>query len=152
MEKKKSGLSIKIVILVPVFLLGIISIASNILAVSNIRRVNANASTIADESMSTISELSAIQEKAQVIHRMALSHIIATDLNSMVKLVDDIRSAQADLDKELEAYEKYVTDNNKSEYDSLLESYEKFKLAIGNVMANSAVFSIPSACSFIFFV
>lgn len=137
MEKKKSGLSIKIVILVPVFLLGIISIASNILAVSNIRRVNANASTIADESMSTISELSAIQEKAQVIHRMALSHIIATDLNSMVKLVDDIRSAQADLDKELEAYEKYVTDNNKSEYDSLLESYEKFKLAIGNVMANS---------------
>ena len=65
MEKKKSGLSIKIVILVPVFLLGIISIVSNLLAVSNIRRVNSNATTIADESMATISELSSIQEKAR---------------------------------------------------------------------------------------
>ena len=137
MEKKKSGLSIKIVILVPVFLLGIISIVSNLLAVSNIRRVNSNATTIADESMATISELSSIQEKAQVIHRMALSHIIATDLNSMVKLVDDIRVAQAELDEALEAYEKYVTDNNREEYDSLHESFEKFKIAIGNVMANS---------------
>ena len=135
--KKKSKLSIKIAILVPVFLLGIISIMSNLLGVSNVRSVNSNASVIADESMTTISELASIQEKAQVIHRMALSHIIATDLNSMVKLVDDIRVAQDELDQELANYKKYVTDDNRSDYENLLSSYEAFKKAIGNVMANS---------------
>ena len=134
---KKRSLSIKVVILVPVFLLGIISILSNFLAVSNIRRVNSNASVIADESMTTISELAAIQDKTQIIHRMALSHIIAADLNSMVKLVDDIRVAQDELDEALVNYKKYVTDDNKESYESLLASYEAFKKAIGNVMANS---------------
>ena len=134
---KKRYLSIKIVILVPVFLLGIISIISNLLAVKNVQSVNSNASVIADESMATISELAAIQEKAQIIHRMALSHIIATDLNSMVKLVDDIRVAQAELDDALENYEKYVTEDYRKDYDTLLSSYEAFKKAIGNVMANS---------------
>ena len=135
--KKKSKLSIKIAILVPVFLLGIISIMSNLLGVSNVRSVNSNASVIADESMTTISELASIQEKAQVIHRMALSHIIATDLNSMVKLVDDIRVAQDELDQALANYKKYVTDDNRSDYEALLSSYAEFKKAIGNVMANS---------------
>ena len=135
--KKKSKLSIKIAILVPVFLLGIISIMSNLLGVSNVRSVNSNASVIADESMTTISELASIQEKAQVIHRMALSHIIATDLNSMVKLVDDIRVAQDELDQALANYKKYVTEDNRSDYEALLSSYAEFKKAIGNVMANS---------------
>ena len=134
---KKSKLSIKIAILVPVFLLGIISIMSNLLGVMNVRSVNSNASVIADESMTTISELASIQEKAQIIHRMALSHIIATDLNSMVKLVEDIRVAQDELDEALKSYEKYVTDENRSDYEALLTSYEAFKKAIGNVMANS---------------
>lgn len=134
---KKRYLSIKIVILVPVFLLGIISIISNLLAVKNVQSVNSNASVIADESMATISELAAIQEKAQIIHRMALSHIIATDLNSMVQLVEDIRVAQGELDVALEDYEKYVTEDYRKDYDALLSSYEAFKKAIGNVMANS---------------
>ena len=134
---KKRSLSIKVVILVPVFLLGIISIVSNFLAVTNIRRVNSNASVIADESMTTISELADIQDKTQVIHRMALSHIIATDLNSMVKLVEDVRVAQDELDEALANYEKYVAEDNKADFESLLTSYEAFKKAIGNVMANS---------------
>lgn len=134
---KKRSLSIKVVILVPVFLLGIISIVSNFLAVTNIRRVNSNASVIEDESMTTISELADIQDKTQVIHRMALSHIIATDLNSMVKLVEDVRVAQDELDEALANYEKYVAEDNKADYESLLTSYEAFKKAIGNVMANS---------------
>ena len=146
--KKKSKLSIKIAILVPVFLLGIISIISNLLAVSNVRSVNSNASVIADESMTTISELASIQEKAQVIHRMALSHIIATDLNSMVKLVEDIRVAQDELDEALKNYEKYVTDENRSDYEALRESYKAFKKAIGNVMANSGGGNTVQAYSF----
>ena len=107
------------------------------LAVKNVQSVNSNASVIADESMVTISELAAIQEKAQIIHRMALSHIIATDLNSMVQLVEDIRVAQGELDVALEDYEKYVTEDYRKDYDALLSSYEAFKKAIGNVMANS---------------
>ena len=137
MKKKKRYLSIKIVILVPVFILGIISIISNITAISNIRSVNSNASEIADEYMVSISKLATIQEDAQEIHRLALSHIIATDLDTMLKLVDTIRSEQAALDEALADYEQYVSEADKKDYESLLESYENFKYQIANLMAYS---------------
>ena len=46
--KKKSYISTKFIILIPVFILGFVSVVSNILAVTNIKRVNANATQIAN--------------------------------------------------------------------------------------------------------
>lgn len=52
MNKKRT--SLKALILVPVFILGILSVLSNVMAVNNIRKVNRNASRIADDCMNSI--------------------------------------------------------------------------------------------------
>ena len=76
--KKKSYISTKFIILIPVFILGFVSVVSNILAVTNIKRVNANATQIANGYMNCISELGDIQKETLLIHRLGLSHIVAT--------------------------------------------------------------------------
>lgn len=135
--KKKGYLSIKIIILVPVFILGIVSVLSNVTAISNTRNVNANASEIADEYMVSISKLGAIQEQTQEIHRLALSHIIATDLDTMIGLVESIREEEAELDEKLKEYKQYLLEEDSASYEELLASYENFKYQIGNLMAYS---------------
>ena len=82
--KKKSYISTKFIILIPVFILGFVSVVSNILAVTNIKRVNANATQIANGYMSCISELGDIQKETLLIHRLGLSHIVATDLDAVL--------------------------------------------------------------------
>ena len=46
--KKQGRFSTKMIILIPVFVIGIISIISSVLAVKNIRKVNENATQIAN--------------------------------------------------------------------------------------------------------
>ena len=137
--KKKSYISTKFIILIPVFILGFVSVVSNILAVTNIKRVNANATQIANGYMSCISELGDIQKETLLIHRLGLSHIVATDLNTMISLVETIRSEQETLETYLDDFQEYVTDdNNKAEYDALVSNYEGMKYELANLMAYSA--------------
>ena len=56
--KKKS--SIRVMIMVPVLLLGLVSILSNVMAVVNLRKVNQTASIIADDYLTAITELDTI--------------------------------------------------------------------------------------------
>ena len=69
---KKKRTSLKVLILIPVFILGILSIISNAMAINNIRMVNSNASNIADNYMNSISLLGDIQNKTQSIHKLVL--------------------------------------------------------------------------------
>ncbi len=136
--KKKSYISTKFIILIPVFILGFVSVVSNILAVTNIKRVNANATQIANGYMNCISELGDIQKETLLIHRLGLSHIVATDLNTMISLVEIIRSEQETLETYLDDFQEYVTDDNKAEYDALVSNYEGMKYELANLMAYSA--------------
>ena len=136
--KKKSYISTKFIILIPVFILGFVSVVSNILAVTNIKRVNANATQIANGYMSCISELGDIQKETLLIHRLGLSHIVATDLNTMISLVETIRSEQETLETYLDDFQEYVTDDNKAEYDALVSNFEGMKYELANLMAYSA--------------
>ena len=136
--KKKSYISTKFIILIPVFILGFVSVVSNILAVTNIRRVNANATQIANGYMNCISELGDIQKETLLIHRLGLSHIVATDLITMISLVETIRSEQETLETYLDDFQEYVTDDNKAEYDELVSNYEGMKYELANLMAYSA--------------
>lgn len=136
--KKKGRISTKIIILLPVFVLGIVTIFSNVIAVINVRKVNANATQIANRYMSCISDLGKIEEKTQSIHRLGLSHIVATDLNTMISLVETIRSEEDVLEGYLEEFQVYVTEDNKEDYDNLLVNYEGLKYEIANLMAYSA--------------
>lgn len=74
--------------LIPVFILGIFSIISNVMSVSNIRNVNRSAVQISEVSLKNVSGLAEIQKQTQDIHNLGLSHIIAVDLDSMIKLVE----------------------------------------------------------------
>lgn len=137
MNKKRT--SLKALILVPVFILGILSVLSNVMAVNNIRKVNRNASRIADDCMNSISELSAIENETQFIHKLGLSHIIATDLNTMISIVEEMQTEQETLEQELEDYRKYVEPEDESSYETVVSNYETMKYELGNLMAYSAL-------------
>ena len=135
-QKKK--LSTKLIILIPVFILGIFSIISNVMSVSNIRNVNRSALQISEVSLKNVSGLAEIQKQTQDIHNLGLSHIIAVDLDSMIQLVEKIRSQEDALEKDLESYKIYVTPDTKKEYNDIKKNYEELKYECANVMAFSA--------------
>ena len=135
-QKKK--LSTKLIILIPVFILGIFSIISNVMSVSNIRNVNRSAVQISEVSLKNVSGLAEIQKQTQDIHNLGLSHIIAVDRDSMIRLVEKIRSQEDALEKDLESYKIYVTPDTKKEYNDIKKNYEELKYECANVMAFSA--------------
>lgn len=135
-QKKK--LSTKLIILIPVFILGIFSIISNVMSVFNIKNVNRSAVQISEVSLKNVSGLAEIQKQTQDIHNLGLSHIIAVDLDSMIQLVEKIRSQEDALEKDLESYKIYVTPDTKKEYNDIKKNYEELKYECANVMAFSA--------------
>ncbi len=136
--KSRPRLSIKLLTLIPIFVLSFVCILSNIVAVHNIRSVNRTASTIADDYMTGIFNLSNIQRETQRLHSMALSHIIATDLDTMVELVDSIRAEEVLLDNMLLEYGAAISPENAQSYEKLLSEYENLKYAIVTLFGYSA--------------
>lgn len=137
--KKNYRISITTVILLPVLILGIVCVISNLQGISNIQRVNSNASEIADGYMTSISKLAEIQKETQSIHSKGLSHIIATDLDTMVSMVDTIRAEQEVLEGYLEEYEQnYLREADKEAFGQIVSNYEAMKYEIANMMAYSA--------------
>ena len=124
--------------MIPVFILGVFSIISNMISVSNIRNINRNAKQISEVSLNNISSLAEIERQTQDIHKLGLSHIIATDLDSMIQLVEEIRSQEAVLEKDLGNYKKYVTSDTQKEYKDIQDNYENLKYECANLMAYSA--------------
>lgn len=137
-QQNSPRLSIKLLTLIPIFVLSFVCILSNIVAVHNIRNVNRTATTIADDYMTGIFHLSNIQRETQRLHSMALSHIIATDLDTMVELVDDILAEEALLDTMLAEYGTSVSAENSSSYEKLLTDYENLKYTIITLFGYSA--------------
>ena len=136
--KQKKKLSTKLIILIPVFILGIFSIISNVMSVFNIKNVNRSAVQISEVSLKNVSSLAEIQRQTQDMHNLGLSHIIAVDLDSMIQLVEKIRSQEDALEKDLESYKTYVTPDTQKEYNDIKKKYEELKYECANVMAFSA--------------
>lgn len=133
----KKRLSITIVILVPVFILGVLAIFSNIAAINNLKRVNTTAVTISEEHMVNISQLSDIEKELQEIHKKALSHIIATDLDTLIATVAEVRAEEEILDTYFVEYKDSLVEENASAYNTLVSNYETMKYEIANLMAYS---------------
>lgn len=133
----KKRISIKLLILIPVFILGFLAIFSNVEAIMNLGSVNDTAVTISDEHMKNIAELSEIQKKTQSIHRLALSHIIATDLDTLIGIVESVRSEQDELDEYLKQYGPSLEKFDSDAYEKLLANYDSMKYEIANLMAYS---------------
>lgn len=135
----KKRTSLKTLILLPVFILGALTIICNVMAINNIRTVNSNAADITDNCMMSVSDLGEIKNDIQVIHALGLSHIIATDLNTMISVVGEINDNQEELEKKLDEYKKYVQNDDMDTYNSLVSNYNTMKYELGNIMAYSAL-------------
>ena len=135
----KKRTSLKTLILLPVFILGALTIICNVMAINNIRTVNSNAADITDNCMRSVSDLGEIKNDIQVIHTLGLSHIIATDLNTMISVVGEINDNQEELEKKLDEYKKYVQNDDMDTYNSLVSNYNTMKYELGNIMAYSAL-------------
>ncbi|SHI22218.1 Methyl-accepting chemotaxis protein [Butyrivibrio fibrisolvens DSM 3071] len=135
MKKRRS---IRLLILIPVLLLGAVSIVSNILALFNLSKVNNTASKIADEYMVAITELDTIGQTSKDIHTLALSHIVATDFETMTSVIADIESEEAVLDETIAAYSKFTTASNQEYYEKMQQDYKTFQDSIKVLLAQSA--------------
>lgn len=135
----KKRTSLKTLILLPVFILGALTIICNAMAINNIRTVNSNAADITDNCMRSVSDLGEIKNDIQVIHTLGLSHIIATDLNTMISVVGEINDNQEELEQKLDEYKKYVQNDDMDTYNSLVSNYNTMKYELGNIMAYSAL-------------
>ena len=135
----KKRTSLKTLILLPVFILGALTIICNVMAINNIRTVNSNAADITDNCMRSVSDLGEIKNDIQVIHTLGLSHIIATDLNTMISVVGEVSDNQEELEQKLDEYKKYVQNDDMDTYNSLVSNYNTMKYELGNIMAYSAL-------------
>lgn len=134
----KGRLTLQQRLILPIILLGLITLLSNILAVFSINNVHANAGTIVDKSMVSEERLDDIRRSVMDIHRLALSHIVAEDHATMIRLVQEIKAEEAALDEKLSAYESYVSGEDRETYQSLLGSYAEFKHALVYLVSASA--------------
>lgn len=137
-KNKKLRIGTKSILLLPVFILGVVCIVANVFSVINIQTVNTNASKVSDEYMSGITALSEIQKETQNVHKLGLSHIVSTDLEAMISLVDTIREKEDILDGYLKDYQSYVTEEQQGNYEQLIENYEGLKWEIASLMTYSA--------------
>ncbi len=134
----KGKLTLQQRLAVPVILLGLITLLSNVLAVFSINNVNANAGTIVDEYMVSESNLEDIRQSMMDIHRLALSHIVAADHATMIRLVQEIKAAEAILDEKLADYEPFAEEAGQDDYRALLRAYDSFKHALVRLVCASA--------------
>lgn len=142
------NISLKQRLIIPIALLGIVAFLSNILSVINIHNVNANASNIADNYMDSKSRLAEICQASMNIHKMALSHIVATDYDTMITLVQQIKEEESLLDDMLAEYKKHVAGEDKKQYESLLSNYDSFKHALVHLVCASAGHKTQDAYGF----
>ena len=140
------NISLKHRLIIPVALLGIVALLSNILSIINIRNVNSSASNIADNYMDGQSRLAEICQSYMNIHKMSLSHIVATDYNTMITLVQQIKEEEALLDDMLAEYKYYVMPEDQKQYELLLSDYSSFKHSLVLLVCASASHKTQYAC------
>lgn len=90
MKNKKT--SIKWWIFAPIAIMAAMMFISNGTSIVSLKNVNKEAKEISDVYLEEISRLGDIQGDIKDLHSMALSHIVATDVDSMINLVNSINN------------------------------------------------------------
>ena len=136
-QKGRKQLSTKM-ILIPVFVVGFVSVISSIWSLRNLSKVNSAASQIVDSSMVGTQILNDIELETLDLNTLALSHIVSTDLSSMIDIVSDVRTHEDSMKKLLDEYAPYVNLETKRSYNIVCDNYTSLVEECGNVMAFSA--------------
>lgn len=142
------NISLKHRLIIPIALLGIVAVLSNILSILNIRNVNMSAANIADNYMDGKDRLAEICQSSMNIHKMALSHIVATDYDTMTTLVGQIKQEEALLEEKLQEFEQYVMPKDRAQYEVLLSDYDSFRHALVFLVCASASHRTQDAYGF----
>ena len=137
MNNGKRKTSIRDMILIPVIILGLVGIFSNLMSVTSLLRVNKSASVIANQYLVGVQQLAAIESSSEEIHSLALSHIVATDFNTMIEIVTEIENLEIKLEEDINKYAQYV-DGDNADYNKLKTDFVEYKRAVKNVLAFSA--------------
>ena len=137
MNNGKRKTSIRDMILIPVIILGLVGIFSNLMSVTSLLRVNKSASVIANQYLVGVQQLAAIESSSEEIHSLALSHIVATDFNTMIEIVTEIENLEIKLEEDINKYAQYV-DGDNADYNALKSDFVEYKRAVKNVLAFSA--------------
>ena len=137
MNNGKRKTSIRDMILIPVIILGLVGIFSNLMSVTSLLRVNKSASVIANQYLVGVQQLAAIESSSEEIHSLALSHIVATDFNTMIEIVTEIENLEMKLEEDINKYAQYV-DGDNADYNALKSDFVEYKRAVKNVLAFSA--------------
>lgn len=131
--------SVRGLILVALSILGAVAVISNLISNRSLARMNSSSAVIADESMKTIDDLSNIDSYTQSIYQKALSHIVATDYSTKVKMIEEIQSDEAALEKQLnQNYSGAFSDEDKASIKKLADQYLTLKKAVNILTAASA--------------
>ncbi len=131
--------SVRGLILVALSILGAVAIISNLISNRSLARMNSSSAVIADESMKTIDDLSNIDSYTQSIYQKALSHIVATGYSTKVKMIEEIQSDEAALEKQLnQNYSGAFSDEDKASIKKLADQYLTLKKAVNILTAASA--------------
>lgn len=132
-------MSIRTIVLVPVALIGIIAILSNLVSSSSLYSIRESSSRIAEDSLNSIEDLTEIERYSHNIYQEALSHIVATDFSTKVGMVNGIRESEASLEKSLtNAQQKAVTPTEQSQVNELITQYVEMKKSVNLLTAASA--------------
>lgn len=137
-NKQQKKTSIKGWLFIPVAALGIMILLLGLVSVFSLRNVNREASTIADTYLEGISRLADIQSDMKDMHKLALSHIVAIDSDTMISIVESVRKLEQELEEELSAYQPYITDDDRAAYEEILNNYSSARDSVACMMALSA--------------
>lgn len=88
--------------------------------------------------MKSMTELSSLKEQIQKLHNLGLSHIIATDSESMIFYIDTIKENEVILEESLESYQQYLDKEDKKAYQDLGKRLEILKDALKRLCVYSA--------------
>ena len=134
----KGKLTLQQRLVLPIVLLGLVTLLSNLLAVFSIHNVNANAGVIVDQYMTSEAQLEEIRRSMMDLHRLALSHIVAADHGTMIRLVQEIKAEEAVLDQRLEDYTASAPQEEQATCRALAGDYEALKHALVSLVCASA--------------
>lgn len=138
LNKTKRKSSIKVWLFTPLLLLAVLVIATNAVSIVSLKNVNSQAVTISDKYLTGIIQLADIQSMARDIHNTALSHIVTSDVQTMIELVNSITNDEKVLDEAFENYKEQFNTAEDKQYDVLIGNYKGFKDCIANMIALSA--------------
>lgn len=113
---QKKRVSIIWMTIMPMIVLGLLAMGTNLFSLRNISKVNNSGQQLANEHIVRITKLGEIENHIQTIHTYALSHVVATSLDTRIAMVSMIRDEEAKLDSLLEEYKEIMASEDQEAY------------------------------------